>query len=262
MDKHINDQKSKLFGYDFWQGFYAGFTMVAITGFGDKLFFLNMLYASINTFCDAFWIALAISEIMNLFNISLGNLLKKYISISFMEYVAIAVFLILGIWLIIKGFSMKSRRLNLIYEDERNLLLANRRNNFRIRENEENNDENNYKNIEIKDFNNKEEEEHVGVFDSWWKYFIAYFLASFGDKSQIATILITSKYNFISIFNGTAIGILALVLIAMIFGKTLSGLLTNKQISIICGVFFLLYALIFFVDKKLAKILKININVN
>ena len=262
MENHISTHKTKLFGYDFWQGFYAGFTMIAITGFGDKLFFLNMLYASINNFCDAFWTALAISEIMNLFNISLGHLLKKYISISLMEYIAISVFLILGIWLIIKGFTMKSRNLNLVYEEERNFLLQNRRNNYRMRENEENNDENNYKNIEIKDFNNDKIEESVGVFDSWWKYFIAYFLASFGDKSQIATILITSKYNFISIFNGTAIGILALVLVAMIFWKTLSGLLTNKQISIICGVFFLLYALIFFVDKKLAKILKININVN
>ncbi len=78
MENHISTHKTKLFGYDFWQGFYAGFTMIAITGFGDKLFFLNMLYASINNFCDAFWTALAISEIMNLFNISLGHLLKKY----------------------------------------------------------------------------------------------------------------------------------------------------------------------------------------
>ena len=260
MANNFNSSKSKYSNSDFWQGFYAGFTIIAITGFGDKLFFLNMLYASINTFCDVFWIALAISELMNLFNLSLGQLLKKYISIWILEYIAIIVFLFLGIWLIIKGFTMKQRRLILDYEDERNILIDNRRKNYRIIEKEEDNNENNYKNIEIKENINNKEEETVGVFDSWWKYFIAYFLASFGDKSQIATILITSKYNFISIFNGTAIGILILVLIAMIFGKTLSGLLTNKQISIICGVFFLLYALIFFVDKKFAKIFNVDVN--
>ena len=102
IEMEIHQNQNKFSVKEFWQGFYAGFAIIIISGFGDKLFFLNMLYASINTFCDAFWIALAISEIMNLFNISLGNLLKKYISISFMEYVAIAVFLILGIWLIIK----------------------------------------------------------------------------------------------------------------------------------------------------------------
>ena len=257
MDNNSHSHKSKFFNSDFWQGFYAGFTIIAITGFGDKLFLLNMLYASINSFCDVFWVALAISELMNLFNISLGHLLKKYIQIWILEYVAISVFFILGIWLIIKGFAMKSKRLNVIYEEERNLLLESQKKNYRIKEE----DDNDYRNIEIKDiYNNNNKEDNVGVFDSWWKYFIAYFLASVGDKSQIATILITSKYNFLSIFNGTAVGILVLVLIAMIFGKTLSGLLTNKQISIICGVFFLLYALIFFVDKKLAKIFDVKVN--
>lgn len=259
MENKINTPSSKFSNSEFWQGFYAGFTIIAITGFGDKLFFLNMLYASINSFCDVFWIALAISELMNLFNLSLGQLVKKYISIWILEYVAIVVFLILGIWLILKGFSMKQKRLNLIYEDERNILIDNRKKNIKRIENEELNDENNYKNIEIKDNIYNKEEEVVGVFDSWWKYFIAYFLASVGDKSQIATVLITTKYNFVPLFNGTAIGILILVLIAMLFGKTLSGLLTNKQISIISGVFFLLYALIFFVDKKLAKILNVDI---
>ena len=257
MDKNLNKGKAHISSSDFWQGFYAGFTIIAITGFGDKLFFLNMLYASINSFCDVFWVALAISELMNLFNISLGHLLKKYIQIWILEYVAISVFFILGIWLIIKGFAMKSKRLNVLYEEERNLLLESQKKNYRIKEE----DDNDYRNIEIKDiYNNNNKEDNVGVFDSWWKYFIAYFLASVGDKSQIATILITSKYNFLSIFNGTAVGILVLVLIAMIFGKTLSGLLTNKQISIICGVFFLLYALIFFVDKKLAKIFDVKVN--
>ena len=257
MDNNSHSHKSKFFNSDFWQGFYAGFTIIAITGFGDKLFFLNMLYASINSFCDVFWVALAISELMNLFNISLGHLLKKYIQIWILEYVAISVFFILGIWLIIKGFAMKSKRLNVLYEEERNLLLESQKKKYRIKEE----DDNDYRNIEIKDiYNNNNKEDNVGVFDSWWKYFIAYFLASVGDKSQIATILITSKYNFLSIFNGTAVGILVLVLIAMIFGKTLSGLLTNKQISIICGVFFLLYALIFFVDKKLAKIFDVKVN--
>ena len=251
MSQNVRSEKS-----DFWQGFYAGFTIVAITGFGDKLFFLNMLYASINNFCDVFWIALAISEIMNLINLSLGHLIKKYISISILEYVAIIVFLVLGIWLIVKGFSMKQRRIDLIFEDEKNLLIASHRKNYK----ENDNEENNYRNILIKDnINNREEEDIVGVFDSWWKYFIAYFLASIGDKSQIATILISTKYNFLSVFNGTTIGILVLVFIGMLFGKSLSGLLTNKQISIICGVFFLLYAFIFFVDKKLAKILHVDV---
>ncbi len=167
MDNNSPSPKSKLSNSDFWQGFYAGFTIIAITGFGDKLFFLNMLYASINSFCDAFWVALAISELMNLFNISLGHILKRYIQLWILEYIAISVFFILGIWLIIKGFTMKSKRLNVVYEEERNLLLESQRKNYKIKE-EDDNEDNNYRNIEIKDiYNPNNREDNVGVFDSW-----------------------------------------------------------------------------------------------
>ena len=151
---------------------------------------------------------------------------------------------------------MKQRILEFVYEEERDLFIYNNKKIYNKKENEEND----YRNIAIKEDDKNNEQDAVGVFDSWWKYFITYFLASVGDKSQIATILITSKYNFVPLFNGTTVGILVLVFIAMLFGKTLSGLLTNRQVSIISGVFFLLYALIFFVDKKLAKFLHVNTN--
>ena len=256
MKKHQDSEKEKSISKDFWQGFYAGFAIIIISGLGDKLFFLNMIYASINSFCNAFWVALAISEIMNLINISLGELLKKYISISVLDSIAISVFVLLGFWLIIKGIRMQERRLIQNYDEERKLLINNKnKNNLNENNDEEanDNDENNYRRIEIGGEEENAGRNEIGVFDSWWKYFITYFFASGGDKSQIASIIISSKYNFISIFNGTAIAILLLVLIAMILGKTISKLLTNKQISIIGGIFFLLYAAIFFVDKKISK---------
>ena len=242
---------------EFWQGFYAGFTIILISGIGDKLFFLNMIYASVNSFCYAFLVSLGISEIMNLINISLGELLKKYIPIPIMEYIAIGIFAFLGIWLIIKGIRIPEQKLIEKYDEEKRLLKDKNINN----EKEENNNINNYKQIDIIESDReRKEEEQVGVFDSWWKYFILYFFASIGDKSQIFTILITTKYNFISIFNGTVFGIALLVLIAVAFGKSISISLTNKQISIICGIFFLLYSLVYFIDKKLKKNIKIEYN--
>lgn len=247
--------------HNFWQGFYAGFAIVIITGFGDKLFYINMVFGSINNFYYGFWVTLAISEIMNLMNITLGEILKKYVSISILENIAIVIFSILGIWLIIKGIRMKERRLIHNYEEERELLLKNKKKNNSIQNNEnednQNNEDNNYKEIEINDIDRGNiEESQIGVFDSWWQYLITYFFASIGGKSQIASIIITTKYNFISIFNGTTVGILLLVFVAMILGKVISKLLTNKQISIISGIFFLMYALVFYIDKKLVKVIK------
>lgn len=241
---------------EFWQGFYAGFTIIIISGFGDKLFFLNMLYGSINNFCYAFWVALAISEIMNLIHISLGELLKKYISISILEYIAIGIFVLFGIWLLIKGKRMPEKKLIQNYNEEKELLLNPKKNENNNIQNEENNNDKTYKQINAIENEDAQRETEIGVFDSWWKYFITYFFASAGDKSQIASILITSKYHFVPLFNGTVIGILVLVFIAMVFGKTISRQLTNKQISTVCGLFFLLYALIFFIDKKFGNNIK------
>jgi len=247
--------------HNFWQGFYAGFAIVIITGFGDKLFYINMVFGSINDFYYGFWVTLAISEIMNLMNITLGELLKKYVSISILENIAIVVFSILGVWLIIKGIRMTERRLIYNYEDERRFLLNNKRKNNSIQnnENEDNqiNEDNKYKKIEIDDIESEKiEQNKVGVFDSWWQYLITYFFASIGGKSQIASIIITTKYNFLSVFNGTTVGILLLVFVAMLIGKFISKFLTNKQISIISGIFFLMYALVFYIDKKLVKNIK------
>lgn len=255
IEMEIHQNQNKFSVKEFWQGFYAGFAIIIISGFGDKLFFLNMVYSSINSFCNSFWVALAISEIMNLMNISLGQLLKKLISISTLEYIAIIIFIILGIWLIIKGIKMEERKLIQNYEDERKLLVNNQKKNINIEnknENEDNNNEN-YRLIEIKDMERHYNQEEIGIFDSWWKYFLIYFFSSVGDKSQIASILISTKYNFSSILNGTSIGILLLVFVAMILGNSISKLLTNKQISTICGIFFLMYALVYFIDKKIAK---------
>ena len=242
-----------------WQGFYAGLAIVIVTGFGDKLFFLNMVFGSINNFCYGFWVALSISEIMNLMNITLGKILKLYIPISFLDNAAIIIFCILGAFLIFKGIKIPEKRLIHNYEDERQLLLNNKR---KINDNDniakEDNEINNYNQIDIIDMERKYNGDYeIGLFNSWWEYLLIYFFSTIGDKSQIASIIISTKYNFISILNGTTIGILLLVFIAMIIGKFISNLLTNKQISIIGGIFFLLYALVFLIDKKLA----ININI-
>ena len=249
--KEINNNKNN--DKDFWQGFCSGLTIIIINGIGDKLFFLNMIYGSINSFCHSFWVVLAISEIMNLINISLGKLLKKYVSIEILDYIAIGIFVFLGVCLIIKGLRMEEKKLIQNYEEEKNLIVNKEKKENDKEEINNNDNENNYKPIVVIENAENKKEEPVGVFDSWWKYLITYFFASIGDKSQIASILLTTKYEYIPVFSGTTVGILVLVLLALIFGKSIAKMLTNRQISTICGILFLLYALVFFIDKKLKK---------
>lgn len=239
----------------FWRGFYSGLSILFISGFGDKIFFLNMIYASMNPFCISFWTILSICELVNLMNLSLGQLLKYIISETVIHWIAIIIFLILGICLIIKGISLDDKKIEdrFIEEKERNYLISQRN---QINSSNSNDQENIPLNRRYQ--SNSAPESEIGVFDSWWKYLITYIFASIGDRSQLATIIITSKYDYLGVLTGTIVAVLLLVLVAMVLGKTVAKFLTIKQISIICGVMFILFAIKFFIDKEVKHIISID----
>ena len=221
---------------DFWQGFSGGLSLVFISGFGDKTFFLNMLYVSINPFWEALFISLTVSELMNMISIFLGKVIPMFISRDTLDWCAIVIFLFFGGVMLYQGITEQNAKLLSTQiangnecDDEEKLLHSNKdKDTAHVNDNA------------LTD---------LGTFDTWWKYCIAYMVGELGDKSQIATIVVTAKYNFTGVFVGTALAQLMLVMTAILIGKSISGLLTNKQISILGGVVFVLFALVYLVDK-------------
>ena len=227
----INVYNTPIQNKDFYKGIYSGLTVIMIAGLVDKMFIINMIYASLNDFCPAFIIVLTISEFINVANLIVGNLLKKIIGNNVFIWVAIFAFVLLGICLIVKGCTVKSK------------LIA------------DNDIEDKEKLVQLK--NNKINGDGIGIFNSWWQYFLIYLVGSFLDKSQLATIFITSKYNFAGLWIGSSIAQLILVFLSMILGKSISHLLTNKQIYFLSGIMFLIIGAVFTVDKILFKYFRI-----
>ena len=223
---------------DFWKGFCSGLSLVFVSGFCDKTFFLNMIYVSIKPFWEAFFISLLISELMNIISVSLGKVIPMIVSREILDWCAICIFLAFGIAMLIQGLAMKTESLNSSFnkEKEHQIEIEDEKKQLLLKPTEEK---------EIK------KEEKLGVFDTWWKYCIAYMIGELGDKSQIATIVVTSKYNFYGVFGGTAMAQLLLVFFAMVLGKSIAGMLTNRQISLLGAVVFILFALIYLVEKSL-----------
>ena len=219
---------------DFWQGFSGGLSLVFISGFGDKTFFLNMLYVSINPFWEALLVSLTVSELMNMISIFLGKVIPMFISRDTLDWFAIVIFLFFGGVMLYQG----------ITEQNAKLLST------QIASGNECDDEEKLLRKETTHVNDNDNAlTDLGTFDTWWKYCIAYMVGELGDKSQIATIVVTAKYNFTGVFVGTALAQLLLVMTAILLGKSISGLLTNKQISILGGVVFILFALVYLADK-------------
>lgn len=231
---------------DFSKGFYSGLSIILISGLGDKVFFINMVYGSMNSFFKSLGVELLAIQLINLANILIGELIPIFININYIECAAIVIFLILGLCLIVRGFIIEDKPLEQMYRDEHDKISKKN-----IQNNSEINKENQENPQEDQPLVNSQEE--IGVFDSWWKYFITVLIGSFCEKSQIATILITSKYDFAGIWTGSAIAHFILILCALLIGKFIARYLTNKQISIVCGVMFCAYGAYFFIDKFFFK---------
>ena len=194
-----------------------------------------MLYVSINPFWEALVVSLTVSELMNMISIFLGKVIPMLISRDTLDWFAIAIFLFFGVVMLYQGLTEQNEQLLSAQvasandcDDEEKLLQ--------------------HQNVN-KDKHDDNALTDLGTFDTWWKYCIAYMVGELGDKSQIATIVVTAKYNFTGVFVGTALAQLLLVMTSILLGKSISGLLTNKQISMLGGVVFILFALIYLVDK-------------
>ena len=97
---------------DFWQGFTGGLSLVFISGFGDKTFFLNMLYVSVNPFWEAFFVSLVVSELMNIMSVFLGKVLPLLISRDVLDWGAIVIFMSFGIAMLVQGLMMEPEKLS------------------------------------------------------------------------------------------------------------------------------------------------------
>ena len=217
---------------DFWQGFTGGLSLVFISGFGDKTFFLNMLYVSVNPFWEAFFVSLVVSELMNIMSVFLGKVLPLLISRDVLDWGAIVIFMSFGIAMLVQGLMMEPEKLSEQIKKEHSKEVI-------------------VKDDQYIELSSREEENRndLKVFNTWWKYCIAYMVGELGDESQIATIVVTAKYNFYGVFSGTAMAQLLLVATSMLVGRSVSKCFTNKQISILGGVVFLMFAFIYLVDK-------------
>lgn len=76
--------------------------------------------------------------------------------------------------------------------------------------------------------------------------FLMIFLAEWGDKTQIAAGLFSTKFKPVLVFSGTVFALALLSLIAIYSGKIISEKINKKAISVAGGITFLIIGILFF----------------
>lgn len=237
----------------FLDGFISGFSIVFFAEIGDRTFILIMIYSIANNFIKTFLISNVILLSWNLLSILIGLNLQYYINRNFFEWFGIGLFTFYGIMMIYEGIKMESRLVEDEYMEEEKNLREKANNKFLSNDNDEKNEIpylKNENNLEETLLDTKRENKNQNnLFDSMWAFGFTLLTAELGDKSQIAAIIIGATQNLIGVILGTSLAHLICSIIAIVFGRIFSHYITNKQITMIGGIIFILFAFLFLLEK-------------
>jgi putative Ca2+/H+ antiporter (TMEM165/GDT1 family) len=79
--------------------------------------------------------------------------------------------------------------------------------------------------------------------------FVTIFLAELGDKTQVATLLLSAQsHNPWVVFAGSALALISTSLIGVLLGQWLSKLLTPRRLELATGTILLIVSVLLFVD--------------
>ncbi|MCX5963213.1 MAG: TMEM165/GDT1 family protein [Cyanobacteria bacterium] len=79
--------------------------------------------------------------------------------------------------------------------------------------------------------------------------FVTIFLAELGDKTQVATLLLSAQsHNPWVVFAGSALALISTSLVGVLLGQWLSKLLTPRRLELATGTILLIVSVLLFVD--------------
>jgi len=204
---------------------------------GDKTFFLTMIYAATNSFLKTLLVSGSTMLVMNFLALLLGFYIPIFLYRNIIDWVAIIVFGFFGLKMIYDAYHMDNKLINSEYEEVKQLVRRNSSKRMIYLKNED-----------IKSPLIPKENEEAN-FESIFTFISTLVIAELGDKSQIAAIILGAKDNFYGVLIGTSLGFLLCTITAILFGNFLSKTLTNKQITYMGGVMFLLFSLAYLFEK-------------
>ena len=232
----------------FIHGFIASFSVIIVSELGDKTFFIAAIMAMKHPRVTVFFAAMSAIFFMNTLAVILGmatTVIPRFIT----QYGSILLFALFGIKMLYEGFNMSG--------DEAK------------EEMEEVN-----KSISKKEFSNKDyqattlltEDPETGIIKTNKQSFatklkrrlMAYvslvfietftmtFLAEWGDRSQISTIILAAREDVLGVGVGAMFGHFICTGIAVLGGRIIAQMISVKSVTIIGGLVFIFFAIFAF----------------
>lgn len=216
----------------FFPSLTSSFFLIFISEISDKSFLLIMLMTSKIPLFYLYITAISATLLMNYISIFLGFLLPYIINEIYVKIMSVFIFLIFGIFSLIQSFS---ENVELEFDFEKN------DNNYYLLDEYNNKTETNYTSRTTQ-INDNLNQINVETKKLCFALFFGIFLSDIGDKSQLATITISSTYNIFGVLIGTTFAFLLTIILAINFGNFVIEKFSTKYLLRFGGLLFLIFA--------------------
>lgn len=210
-------------------GFFPSVTMILASELGDKTFFIAAILAMRHPKCIVFSGAISALVIMTILSAGMGVALPQLLPRVYTHYASVILFLFFGVKLLVESRDMHEGPSHELKEVE----------------------------DELRETNEDDLEEGIRrPSDSQRKYSRGFvippvmmqalsltFMAEWGDRSQIATIALAAKGDPIGVTVGAIIGHAICTAFAVIGGKLLASKISERMVTIVGAVLFLVFGL-------------------
>lgn len=202
------------------QAFTASLLLITISELGDKTFFIAVILSMRYDHRTVFSSVLSALALMTVLSVLLGqavSLLPK----TYTHYGAIALFLIFGVKLIIDAIRMAPNSTEEVVKEAQETV------------------EEQKQQIAIPLFGKMlARYPQIGI---WIQAFVMTFLAEWGDRTQISTIALAAANDPVFVTLGAILGHGICTVIAVIGGRLVAGRISERVITGIGGVLFLIF---------------------
>jgi putative Ca2+/H+ antiporter (TMEM165/GDT1 family) len=232
--------------------FFAGFAMIMVSEIGDRTFLSNCVMAMKHDRKLVFFSAMTALSLMAVLSAVLGYTLPALLSKKYTQYIAIILFVVFGVKMIMEAREMSHNQAEeeleevnkqLIVDDEEEINLEELESGGQVAE-------------PVRKSSGFINLINYILSPTFVKIFTITFIAEWGDRSQIGTIILAASSNYpFNVILGTIIGHGICTALAVICGKLLAQKISVKTVTYIGGCLFILFGVytlleaIFWPDK-------------
>lgn len=229
-------------GNRFWPSLVTAFLMIFVSELGDKTFLIAAILAMRHARLVVFVSAFAALAVMTVLSAAFGFLVPSLIPRNITIYISAVLFLAFGLKMVSEARGMRDTDLREEYDEVSHEIAEQARKSGQDP-------------IELVELGAVGEHvwgegaEGEGVRDKrkhavLLQTFTLTFLAEWGDRSQIATIVLAAAQNVWGVAIGAVLGHAVCTLLAVISGRLLASVLSIRAVTMIGGILFILFAVV------------------